>query len=49
MRKDKFIYFLYYKEIILSQFKNIEEYKKYVDMVIKESGKRKDLEKYFIE
>jgi len=37
------------KEIILSQFKNIEEYKKYVEMVICESGKRKDLKKYFIE
>jgi putative transposase len=37
------------KEIILSQFKNLEEYKKFVDMVIRESGKRKDLEKYFIE
>ncbi len=37
------------KEIILSQFRNTDEYKKYVDMVIKESSKRKDLEKYFIE
>lgn len=37
------------KEIILSQFRNMEEYKKYVDMVIKESSKRKDLEEYFIE
>ncbi len=37
------------KEIILSQFKDIEEYKKYVEMVIAESRNRKDLEKYFIE
>ncbi|MCK4891204.1 MAG: hypothetical protein KAS78_00915, partial [Candidatus Pacebacteria bacterium] len=37
------------KDIILSQFKNLEEYKKFVDMTIKESSKRKDLEKYFIE
>ena len=37
------------EKIILSQFKNIGEYSKYVDMVIKESGKRKDLKKYFIE
>lgn len=37
------------KEIILAQFKNVIEYKKFVDMVIMESGKRKDLEKYFIE
>lgn len=37
------------KEIILSQFKNVEEYRKYVEMVVRESGKRKDLEKYFIE
>lgn len=37
------------KEIILSQFKNAEEYKKYVEMVIRESGNRKDMEKYFIE
>ena len=37
------------KEIILSQFKNLAEYKKYVEMTIKESSKRKDMEKYFIE
>jgi putative transposase len=37
------------KEIILSQFKNAEEYKKHTEMVIRESGKRKDMEKYFIE
>jgi len=37
------------KEIILSQFKNSEEYRKYVEMVIRESSKRKDMEKYFIE
>ena len=37
------------KEIILSQFKDIEEYKEYVEMVIRESGKRKDMEEYFIE
>lgn len=37
------------KEIILSQFKDMGEYEKYVDVVVKESGKRKDLEKYFIE
>ncbi|MCK5475343.1 MAG: transposase [Candidatus Pacebacteria bacterium] len=37
------------RKIILSQFKDVKEYSKYVDMVIKESGKRKDLEKYFIE
>jgi len=37
------------KEIILDQFKNTEEYKKYVEMVIKESSGRKDLEEYFIE
>ena len=37
------------KEIILSQFKDMGEYEKYVDVVIKESGNRKELEKYFIE
>ncbi|MDF1497944.1 MAG: transposase [Patescibacteria group bacterium] len=37
------------KEIILSQFKNLEEYENYVNIVIDESEKRKDLEKYFIE
>lgn len=37
------------KEIILSQFKNTEEYKKYVEMTIKESSKRKNMEEYFIE
>ena len=37
------------KEIILSQFKNIEEYQKYTEMVIKESSERKNLEEYFIE
>ncbi len=37
------------KEIILSQFKNTEEYRKYVGMVIQESSKRKDMEEYFIE
>lgn len=37
------------KEKILSQFLNINEYKNYVDMVIKESGKRKDAEKYYLE
>ena len=37
------------KEIILSQFKNLEEYENFVNMTIKESKKRKDLEKYFIE
>ena len=37
------------KEIILSQFKNLDEYTNYVNMVIEESSKRKDLEKYFIE
>ena len=37
------------KEIILSQFGNADEYKKYVEMVIKESGKRKDLKEYFLE
>ncbi|MCK4891038.1 MAG: hypothetical protein KAS78_00065 [Candidatus Pacebacteria bacterium] len=39
----------YNKEIILLQFKNIEKYKKYIDVVTRESSKRKDLEKYFIE
>ncbi len=37
------------KEIILSQFKNLDEYREYVKMVMKESNKRKDLEEYFIE
>ena len=37
------------KEIILSQFRNLEEYKEFIKMTIKESEKRKDLEKYFIE
>ncbi len=37
------------KEIILSQFKNTEEYQKYVDIVMKESNKRKDLKEHFIE
>lgn len=37
------------KEIILDQFKNIEEYKKYTKMVIKGSSRRKDMEEYFIE
>ncbi|MEA2098000.1 MAG: transposase, partial [Patescibacteria group bacterium] len=35
------------KKIILDQFKNMEEYQKYVKMVIEESNKRKDLKKYF--
>ena len=30
------------KEIILSQFKNVEDYKKYVEMVIENSSRRKD-------
>lgn len=38
------------KEIILSQFKNINEYKEYVEMVIKESGRRKDgMKEYVLE
>jgi len=37
------------KEIILSQYKNLEDYENYVNIVIDESEKRKDLEKYFIE
>ena len=37
------------KEIILSQFKSVEEYKEYVNLVIEKSRERKDLEKYFIE
>ncbi len=36
------------KEIILSQFKNTEEYKKYVEMVIEESGRRKEEMKEYI-
>lgn len=36
-------------EIILSQFKNIEEYKNFVEVVIKESKNRKDMEKYLLE
>ena len=38
------------KNIILKDFKNIEEYKKLVDVIIKESGDIKDEEKkYFLE
>ena len=37
------------KEIILSQFKNLQEYEKFVKMTIKGSRNRKDLERYFIE
>ena len=37
------------KKIILDQFPNAKEYKKFVEMVIKESRKRKDVEKYLLE
>lgn len=37
------------KGIILSQFKKIEEYNEYVKMVIKESKKRKDALKYYLD
>ena len=37
------------KEIVLSQFKNLEEYENFVEMTIRKSKERKDLEKYFIE
>ena len=33
-------------KIILDQFPNAKEYEKFVEMVIKESRKRKDVEKY---
>jgi REP element-mobilizing transposase RayT len=36
-------------KIILDQFPNIKEYEKFVEMVIKESKKRKDVEKYLLE
>lgn len=36
------------KEIILSQFKSIEEYRKYVKMVIEESSRRKEEMKEYI-
>lgn len=36
-------------EIVLRQFKDIEEYKKFVRIVIGESRRRKDLEKYLLE
>ncbi|MBZ1345119.1 MAG: transposase [Candidatus Nealsonbacteria bacterium] len=36
-------------EIVLSQFKDIDDYKKFVKIVIEESRKRKDLEKYLLE
>lgn len=37
------------KNIILSQFSTLEELKNFVKMVIEESRKRKDLEKYLLE
>ncbi len=38
------------KQIILNQFNNVKEYKKYVDIVIKESSERKDdIKKYLLE
>lgn len=37
------------REAIMSNFADEKEYENYVDMVISESGSRKDLEKYFIE
>lgn len=37
------------KKIILDQFPNSEEYKRFVEMVIKEARERKDLEKYLLE
>jgi len=36
-------------EIVLSQFKDIEDYKKFVKIVIEESRNRNDLKKYFLE
>ena len=36
-------------KIILDQFPNVKEYKKFVEVVIKESRKRKDIEKYLLE
>jgi REP element-mobilizing transposase RayT len=36
-------------KIILDQFPNAEEYEKFVEMVIKESRKRKDVEKFLLE
>ena len=36
------------KEIILSQFKSVEEYKEYVDLVIKNSSERKEEMKEYI-
>ena len=36
-------------KIILDQFPNAKEYEKFVEMVIKESRKRKDVEKYLLE
>ena len=37
------------KDIILSQFKDIKEYKDFVEMVIRESRARKEMEKYYLE
>ena len=36
-------------KIILDQFPNVKEYEKFVEMVIKESRKRKDVEKFLLE
>lgn len=37
------------KKIILSQFRTLEDFKNFVDVVINESRKRKDLERYLLE
>ncbi len=41
--------FLGEKDIILDQFKDTEDYKDFVEMVIRESRAKKEMEKYFLE
>lgn len=47
LKKEKDI--LCKKEIILSQFRSPQDYRRFVDMVIARSALRKDMEKHFIE
>ena len=41
--------FLGEKDIILDQFKDIESYKDFVEMVIEQSSSKKEIEKYYLE
>lgn len=47
--EEDFLKFLRGTEVVLNQFRDIEEYKKFAKIAIEESRKRKDLEKYLLE